>query len=130
MKEFEIMPGFASLSDKDVTDLIAFMRSWAASAVTAATPTPTPTSAPVSSGDAANGAQVYALYCAGCHGPDGQGSPVAKKPLHAAEYLAGVTDDALRQVMLKGVTGMPGFAGIIADKDVTDLIALFRSWQR
>jgi cytochrome c oxidase cbb3-type subunit 3 len=111
------------LSWDEVLNLTAFVRSWGPLAAPVA-PTSTAT------GDATNGAKVYAQYCAGCHGDKGQGGAVAQKPLNAREYLASVTDDTLRQVILKGITGMPGFANIVGDKEVTDLIAFFRSWQR
>ncbi|MBU1880023.1 MAG: cytochrome c, partial [Chloroflexi bacterium] len=60
----------------------------------------------------------------------GQGGAIANSPINTSEYLAGVTDDALRQVILNGVTGMPGFAGTISDQDISAVIALLRSWQR
>ena len=54
--------------------------------------------------------QLYSQNCSGCHGGNGSHGP--SQPLNDPLYLMLVGDDALRQLIARGVTGttMPGFA--------------------
>jgi mono/diheme cytochrome c family protein len=107
------------LSWEEILDVAAYVRSWG----------PYPIAVPTE-GDAAYGAELYAEHCAACHGSEGQGGPAAGEPINTIEYLAGITDDALRQIILEGVAGMPGYANRLTDEFVDDLIAFMRSWQQ
>ncbi|HSR33524.1 MAG TPA: c-type cytochrome, partial [Anaerolineae bacterium] len=120
----ERMPAFGPesggpLSWHQVRSLTNHVRAWGPHAITVPT-----------AGDAAYGAELYAEHCAACHGSEGQGGPAAGEPINDTEYLAGITDDDLRQVILEGVSGMPGYANRLTDEFVDDLIAFMRSWQQ
>jgi cytochrome c oxidase cbb3-type subunit 3 len=120
----ELMPAFGPdgggpLSWDQVRSLTTYVRAWGPHAI--AVPTV---------GDAAYGAELYAEHCAACHGSEGQGGPAAREPINTTEYLAGISNDALRQIIVEGVSGMPGYANRLTDEFVDDLIAFMRSWQQ
>ena len=114
----------------------------AAPAAPAPAPIPAPTpSAPTGSlrGDAARGAQLYATYCATCHGAEGKGDgpaagPLTPKPANHADhvYLGTLSDEHLYQVISKGGASvgksplMAPWGGVINDQGIRDLVAFIR----
>ena len=68
-------------------------------------------------GDAANGATLYASNCQACHGYDGAGGS-------AGTALQGMTftEDLVTSV-LDGKNYMPAFGSFLTDQDIADLIA-------
>jgi mono/diheme cytochrome c family protein len=74
---------------------------------------------------------LYAQNCSGCHGADGRLGPA--RPLNDPLYLALVTNDNLRQIIGRGLSGttMPAFArsagGSLTDNQLTVLIDAMRS---
>jgi mono/diheme cytochrome c family protein len=117
----------------------------AAPAAPAPAPTPAPTpsmpSVPTGSlrGDAARGAQLYATYCATCHGTEGKGDgpaagPLNPKPANHADhdYMGTLSDEHLYQVISKGGASvgksplMAPWGGVINDQGIRDLIAFIR----
>ena len=80
-------------------------------------------------GDATRGADVYATYCASCHGADGRGGDKAGAVIDGS-YLSLVSDQGLRTIVLAGrpALGMPDFRGYVAGRamtadDVADVVA-------
>jgi mono/diheme cytochrome c family protein len=71
-------------------------------------------------GDPEQGLKVYAEACAGCHGPDGNGGDKGGSVVDAA-YLALVSDQALRTVVIAGRTdlGMPDWREDIPGQPLT-----------
>ncbi|SEK53570.1 Cytochrome c, mono-and diheme variants [Pseudoxanthomonas sp. GM95] len=75
----------------------------------------------------ANGAQVYTTICQGCHMPAGQGArgageypALASNPkLAAAPYV--------EMMVLSGNGAMPGFRGMLSDKQVAEVTAYVRT---
>lgn len=73
------------------------------------------------------GPAVYAAVCSGCHMANGRGaagagaypSLAADPRLSAADYPVGL--------VLHGHGGMPGFAGMLTDQQVADVVAYVRS---
>jgi mono/diheme cytochrome c family protein len=61
-------------------------------------------------GDPARGREVYGVYCASCHGPDGRGTAKGGSVIDRA-YVSLVTDQALRTAVIAGRPdlGMPDF---------------------
>lgn len=106
------MPAFAiseggTLTDEQIAALVREMRErWAKPSELAGVELP-PYSAPL--GDPARGAEVYATFCASCHGADG----TARGSIVDPSYLALVSDQALRSTVIAGRTdlGMPDFRG-------------------
>ena len=78
--------------------------------------------------------EIYNTTCAACHGIDGHGDgPTAQRlgwtlmPLN--EELPQLSDGALNYRIAVGTvgTGMPGFAGTLAERDRWDLVNYLRS---
>ena len=90
-------------------------------------------------GDAKAGAQIYATYCASCHGAEGKGDGAAAATLdpkpanHAdAAYIGALSDEHLYQVISKGGASvgksplMAPWGGVVNDQGIRDLIAFIR----
>ena len=66
-------------------------------------------------GDADNGAAIYAANCAGCHGADGSGG--------GAPRATGRDADEVAAIVLSGEDEMPSFADLLDDQEIADVIA-------
>lgn len=80
---------------------------------------------------AEDGAAVYKAKCALCHGPDGDGNtPMGKKlglkALSSAEVRK-LTDDQIRQTIVKGKGKMPSFDKKVTNDQLQPLVAHIRS---
>jgi cytochrome c6 len=85
--------------------------------------------APVRAGDLARGSQIYALHCATCHGPSGQGGIPGTPKFNRGERLL-QSDLALAETVRRGKNVMPSFAGVLRDREILDVIAYLRTLQR
>ena len=74
-----------------------------------------PSAAAAPPGDAARGASVYAVTCAGCHGADATGS------VGPALRGSGLTADDVEAVVATGRGAMP--AGLVSGQDLADVSA-------
>jgi mono/diheme cytochrome c family protein len=78
------------------------------------------------------GSQLFGQFCIACHGVNGVGG--LGPTLNAKEYLAGATDEHMRQVITHGVAGtsmVPWGAaggGMLKPADVDVVITYIRSW--
>lgn len=126
------MPGYgAVLSEAQIDDVLAYMATWE-SGETPALPEPNihveEIHVPNYFGDAQAGAEVYAKFCAGCHGAAGQGRAGDAFPALAFDALT------MRRVTAQGADSpyMPGFAasagGPLSDEQLTDLETYLASW--
>lgn len=126
------MPAFAQsaggmLTDKQIDALVRGLRSWALpDALRGANPPPYAAQTP---GDPHRGADVYATYCAACHGPDGQGGKKASSIVNGS-YLALVSDQGLRTNVIVGrpEMGAPDWRGNVPGRpmsaqEVSDVVA-------
>ena len=132
-----LMPAFlksagGTLTDEQVEILVHEMRArWSKPGDLAnATPPPYAASTP---GDPNHGAEVYATFCASCHGSDGRGTPKGGAIVDDS-YLALVSDQGLRTLVIAGRPDLPhadwrGYVlgHAITAQDVTDLIAWLAS---
>jgi mono/diheme cytochrome c family protein len=85
----------------------------------------------------ANGGQIYAQYCAGCHQPEGGGLPNMQPALMGNAIVAGDPKQLIR-VVLQGpatvlpadrphyLNAMPGFA-VLTDQQAADLLTYVRA---
>jgi cytochrome c oxidase cbb3-type subunit 3 len=98
------MPAFAQsaggmLTEKQIDAIVSGIRSWAKSnSLRGVSPPPY---AGQGAGDSHKGAEVYAIYCSACHGPDGKGGMKASSIVNGS-YLALVSDQDLRTNVIVG----------------------------
>ncbi|NJD88424.1 MAG: cytochrome c [Betaproteobacteria bacterium] len=84
---------------------------------------------PCAAADLARGSQTYALHCAVCHGPAGQGGVPGAPKFNRGERLM-QSDLALLESVRRGRNIMPAFAGVLRDREILDVIAYLRTLQR
>ena len=91
---------------------------------------------PLQVGDRANGARLFSLHCAGCHGdgsaaedPTAAGKALGAPHLRDPAFLGARSDDDLIATVLKGGKGpgSPAFGKWLSLLDAADLVALLRS---
>jgi len=128
-----LMPAFAknaggTLTDEQIELLVREMRTrWAKpNDLLVASP---PAYAADQPGDAKRGAAAYGIFCAGCHGPEGRGTPRGSSIVDYS-YLALVSDQNLRTTIIAGRPdlGHPDWRHYAPDRamtsqEVTDVVA-------
>jgi mono/diheme cytochrome c family protein len=80
-------------------------------------------------GDAGRGKTLYADHCAtGCHLDDGTGKTNGGTGKDLTAWLPSKDNAALINAILEGRRpGMPGFAKVLSDQQIADLVAYTRS---
>jgi cytochrome c6 len=78
-------------------------------------------------GDPVKGRGLYEERCAGCHGMDGTPQVPAIANFAIGEGLM-KSDRELLEYTKKGGTVMPGFAGVLSDDEILDIIAHMRTF--
>jgi cytochrome c6 len=77
-------------------------------------------------GDPGRGQPVYAMHCVHCHGETGRpvwpGTPDFKRSTVLLQ-----PDARLVAAIRRGRGPMPGYAGVIRDRDMPDLVAYLRT---
>jgi len=140
-----LMPDY-QLTDRQAQDLTAYMLSLHRK-VMPSDYTPMPKRADP---EPASGQQLYAMFCASCHGRDGSGSTVREADATRAvdappelmvpslsnpDTLAVMSDDYVRYIIEHGREGTnmidwaPGAQGNLHADEVARLVAYIRSWQ-
>lgn len=78
-------------------------------------------------GDAANGATLFASSCSACHGADATGGsgPDLTSGTQAASAF---TDEQLSDIITNGVGGMPAISSL-DDQGIADVIAHLRTFE-
>ncbi|NPA06747.1 MAG: c-type cytochrome [Chloroflexi bacterium] len=115
------MPGWLGpLDEAALWDLVAWLLN---PTQVASTPSPTPPADML-----AWGAQLYAQYCASCHGVEGQGT--RRAPALNTPTVVTMPAETLAQIIAQGTpNGMPGWAGILDDTAIQALVAYIQSWE-
>ncbi len=110
------------LTDEDIRDTVALMRSWEDSA---------PEIEPVVFvADDTRGALLFANTCAVCHGENGLG--LADAPaINDPQRLQSFSDDWYRDVIRNGrpAKGMPTWGTVLSPNQIEDLLALVDAWR-
>ena len=91
-------------------------------------------------GDSSRGQEAFSVYCAGCHGPAGEGSTRDAKSgkgkigsIVDGSYLALISDQGLRSIVIAGRPdeGMPDWrthrTQPMTDQQITDIVAWLAS---
>lgn len=82
-------------------------------------------SLPALAGDSGRGAELYRQHCAQCHGSSGRpvlpGTPDLSRPTALLK-----PDPALLQSIRQGRGAMPGYQGLLRDRDILDIVTHLR----
>ncbi|MEE9384793.1 MAG: c-type cytochrome [Nannocystaceae bacterium] len=80
--------------------------------------------------------EQYGLYCALCHGAEGQGYAAdGANALNHPKFLATASDDLIRRAIVRGRTGTPmsawsaAWGGPLDEAGIAGLTGLIRSWE-
>ena len=76
--------------------------------------------------DVMKGGQIYRMHCASCHGAGGT-STMPNAPSFARGERLMQPDQVLLGAIRRGRGAMPGFFGVLNDRDTLDVIAYLRS---
>lgn len=76
--------------------------------------------------DMRNGARLYALHCAGCHGANGR-SVMPEAPNFSRGERLMQSDLALLASLRVGRGAMPGYAGLLNDRELLDVVSFLRT---
>jgi cytochrome c6 len=76
--------------------------------------------------DVMKGGQLYRMHCASCHGASGI-SAMPNAPSFARGERMAQPDPMLLGSIRRGRGAMPGFFGVLSDRDTLDVIAYMRS---
>ena len=133
-----VMPAFSKLSDAQINAIVSHIRGWSEK------PAPQFSTKPVA-GDVAHGRELYASYCAGCHGAEGEGGkgtgvtfsrrrdlPIIAPALNNPGFLSAVSDEMIRHTLQYGREGTPMRSFLVqglSEQDIDDLISYVRSFQ-
>src|SRR5579859_3791862 len=110
------------LTDQDVNNLVAFIRSWEPNA-------PNRRSAALV-GNPARGAKIFSSVCFICHGQNGAGTSTAPA-LNDPVLLAQFDDTWFKSTISAGrpAQGMPTWGTVLSPQQITDLLALIDQWR-
>jgi cytochrome c oxidase cbb3-type subunit 3/ubiquinol-cytochrome c reductase cytochrome c subunit len=143
------MPAFdrargGPLTDAQVQVLADGIKKRWGPAVSGKAPPPYLSPAGAERGNLDEGAGVFALACAGCHGRQGEGGEYRGRRVGAINepaFLALISDTALRRTVITGRPdlGMPAYDGTegrtdtfrpLTSEQIDDLVALLVSWRQ
>lgn len=82
--------------------------------------------APARAGDPGKGAALYATHCAVCHGASGTPVMPGAPNFRRLESLMR-PDQTLLITIRNGKGAMPGYYGILRDRDILDVVAYLRT---
>lgn len=134
-----IMPAFTQLKPDEIDAIVKHVRAWNKSKPVIYPATPV-------AGDPIRGKQLFAQYCAGCHGANGEGGkgtgvtfsrprelPIMAPALHNPGFLAAATDAMIKDTLIKGREGTPMvsfFVHGLKEKDINDITRHIRSFEQ
>lgn len=134
-----IMPSFYRLSNNDINEIIAHIRSWRDTRVPEWNATPI-------RADAGKGKVLFATHCVSCHGKDARGGkgtglmfsrprdlPISPPSLNNQGFLNSVSDEMLHNIITHGrkQTPMPAASQFgLKEDDINNLVSYIRSLQK
>jgi mono/diheme cytochrome c family protein len=76
------------------------------------------------------GGELFSGNCSRCHGPEGQGKPIAPS-LNVKTFLTETSDLALQQIITLGVPGtaMPPWGDRMTEADIQAIVGFIRQWE-
>lgn len=134
-----VMPAFTQLSDGETRSIVAHLRSWSRQASRVARP------GGRIQGNIARGRKLYAKYCSGCHGVNGEGghgtgvtmsrprnAPILAPALNNPGFLAAADDGLIKTVLMRGREGTPMRSFLkqgLKERDINDVVAFVRYFE-
>jgi mono/diheme cytochrome c family protein len=109
-----------SLDDDQINSIVAYLRSWQANPPVTTPPQFTIPALSLPAGD------IYTKICSQCHGQIGAGTSVGP----GLNALSDDTDQEIAGVISQGIsnTNMLAFGSILSDQQLSDLVALIRTF--
>lgn len=133
-----VMPSFRALSDVQVDAIVSHVRNWSGK------PAPVFPDIPVK-GDMQHGKELFAKYCADCHGQMGEGGsgtgvtfsrrrelPIIAPALNNPGFLGAASDEMIRYTLQQGREGTPMRSFLVqglSEQDINDLVSAIRSME-
>jgi cytochrome c oxidase cbb3-type subunit 3 len=133
-----VMPAFSALSDVQVDAIVSHIRNWSGK------PAPVFPDTPVK-GNVQHGKELFAKYCAGCHGEMGEGGsgtgvtfsrrrelPIIAPALNNPGFLGAASDEMIRYTLQQGREGTPMRSFLVqglSEQDINDLVSAIRSME-
>lgn len=133
-----VMPVFSNLSEAQITAIVAHIRSWG--------PPQPKLSLKKIKGDAGKGKQLFAQYCASCHGANGEGGagtgvtfsrprnlPIIAPALNNPGFLAAAPDQMIKHTLMKGREGTPMVSMLklgLKEQQIDDIVSYVRSFEK
>jgi len=114
------------LTERQIDELVAMIRTWEPDAPETAGPS-IAESANAALGNPESGEVLFAQFCTGCHGLNGETAVGDDFILH--QEVNSQNDATIARGIRDGGQGMPSFHALLTTEDVNDLLALMRSWQ-
>lgn len=134
-----VMPPFKAFSDAEVQKLVKHLRSWTGNKPVSFSNKPV-------TGNRKHGQALFAQKCAACHGPNGEGGkgtgvtfsrprglPILPSALNNQGFLQSASDGLIKHTITRGRKGtpMPSASSLgLGKKDINDLVAFIRGWQK
>jgi mono/diheme cytochrome c family protein len=111
------------LTDEDVRQVVAYLRSWEPDAPEVGLWTSEP--------DPVRGAAIFQSVCSVCHGSQGAGTERAPA-LNDPELLNTFDDEWFRETIAMGrpSKGMPTWGTVLSPSEIDDLVALLAQWRQ
>ena len=133
-----VMPAFTGLDEAEIHSIVAHIRSWG--------PAEPKLSMQTVQGDAGQGKQLFANYCASCHGARGEGGagtgvtfsrprnlPIIAPALNNPGFLKAAPDEMIKHTLMQGRkdTPMPSFLQMgLKEQDINNIVSYVRSFEK
>ncbi|MFZ5909642.1 MAG: c-type cytochrome [Chloroflexota bacterium] len=116
------------LASEDIAAMVTLIQRWD-EVPTGAIPAPD-VPIPTTEESIALGAELYSANCSRCHGPEGQGKPIAPS-INVKSFLTSTTDQAIQQIITLGVPGtaMPAWGDRMTEADIQAIVGFIRQWE-
>jgi mono/diheme cytochrome c family protein len=123
------MPAYgANLSEEDLNNVVAYIRNWQKKSIEMEAPKKI-------AGDSANGEKLYKVFCASCHGNQGEGKKKMGTALASPQYLQYTTDEQIWKSIAYGreetrmAPSLKGLEGVrqLSKSEISDIVSYIRS---
>ena len=114
------------LTERQIDELVAMIRTWEPDAPEDVGPA-VAEPANAAHGNPESGEVLFAQFCSGCHGLNGETSVGDEFILR--QEVNSQDDATIARGIRDGGQGMPSFHALLITEEINDLLALMRSWQ-